>query len=369
MLSFNVPKLTVFSGTPTNYGRTYANKFQLVRFAPITRKRSKKLHKRQIRNKKRHIDFRKVMCYPAGKSKDHDKKYEKEDSHMDSDIGLCIEVIPNNKHLGVNEENGGAVVVCAPGYALLVPKEERAEEKNLPEKYDEARKQGVFSSAAGMARIDNLLDGKIHAAIRVDDHGNRTVEFCQQYDNGDFSPKVSVSQADLRFAAMHGFVPEGVPIPRMKLRLGKFLEQVTLDYFGRVSGGVVYEPIEILNTLVAAIDQLPEFRMNGDGWTAETLYAAVMDMINGVTIPPITPFGNHKAFMAFADFQIEAMAQQLEMKSGRELLKLLDQYHLLYIADSSRGYQSKVYIEGTQRDWAYCVYRAEYIAERLRERR
>ena len=288
---------------------------------------------------------------------------------MDSDIGLGIEVVTNNKPLGVNGENNGAVVVNTPGYALLVPEEERAEEKNLPEKYEEARKQGVFSSAAGMARIGNVLDGKIYAAIRVDDHGNRVVEFCQQYDNGDFSPRVSVSQADLRFAAMYKFVPEGIPVPRMKLRLGKFLEQVTLDYFGRVSGGMVYEPIEILNALVATIDQLPEFRTNGEGWTAETLYAAVMDMVNGKTTPPMTPFGDHKAFMAFADFQIEAMAQHLEMKNGRELLKLLDQYHLLYISESSRGYQSRVYIEGTQRDWAYCIYRAEYIAERLRERR
>ena len=288
---------------------------------------------------------------------------------MDSDIGLGTEVIQDNKPLGVNEEKGGAVVVNAQSYALLVPEEERAESEVLPKEYEEARRQGMFSSAAGMARIDHVLDGKLFAAIRVDDQGNRMIEFCQQYDGGEFSPKVTVSQADLRFAAMNNFVPDGIPVPRMKARLGKFLEQVTTDYFGRVSGGTVYPPIDILSALVTVIDQLPEFRANGDGWTSETLYAAVMDMVNGVTTPPITPFGYHKAFMAFADFQIEAMAQHLEMKSGRELLKLLDQYHLLYITDSSRGYQSKVYIEGAQRDWSYCLYRAEFIAERLREGR
>ena len=208
---------------------------------------------------------------------------------------------------------------------MLVPEEERAESEVLPKEYEEARRQGMFSSAAGMARIDHVLDGKLFAAIRVDDQGNRMIEFCQQYDGGEFSPKVTVSQADLRFAAMNNFVPDGIPVPRMKARLGKFLEQVTTDYFGRVPGGTVYPPIDILSALVTVIDQLPEFRANGDGWTAETLYAAVMDMVNGVTTPPITPFGYHKAFMAFADFQIEAMAQHLEMKSGRELLKLLDQ--------------------------------------------
>lgn len=98
------------------------------------------------------------------------------------------------------------------------------------------------------------------------------------------------------------------------------------------------------------IDQLPVFRTNRCGWTPEILYAAVMDMVNGKTTPPITPFGEHKAFMAFADFQIENMAEHLEMKSGRELLKLLDQYHLLYLTNSSRGYQSRVYVDGNNRD-------------------
>lgn len=315
------------------------------------------------------IDIEKVVKYTVAESEDHDKKYKKEESKMDSDIGLGIEVVTNNKPLGVNGENNGAVVVNTPDYALLVPEEERAESEALPKEYEEARRLGVFSSAAGMARIDNVLDGKIHAAIRVDDQGNRTIEFCQQYDDGTFSPKIDVSQADLRFAAMCKFVPDGITVPRMKLRLGRFLEQVTADYFGRISGGTVYSPIEILSALVTAINQIPEFRTNEDGWTAETLYAAVMDMVNGVTTPPITPFGKHKAFMAFADFQIENMAQELKMKDGRELLKLLDQYHLLYITDSSKGYQSRVYIEGNQRDWAYCIYRAEFIAERLRERR
>lgn len=285
---------------------------------------------------------------------------------MDSDIGSGLGVVKNNNALEANGESNGAVVVNTASYNSLVPKDEQAEREILSKEYEEARKQGMFSSAAGMAHIENVLDGKLYAAIRVDEQGNRTIEFCQQYDGGEFSPKVTVSQADLRFAAMNNFVPDGIPVPRMKARLGKFLEQVTTDYFGRVSGGTVYPPIDILSALVAVIDQLPEFRANGGGWTPETLYAAVMDMVNGRTTPPITPFGEHKAFMAFAAFQIDAMAEHLAMKSGRELLKLLNEYHLLYLEDSSQGYQSKVYIEGTMRDWAYCIYRAEYIAERLR---
>lgn len=285
---------------------------------------------------------------------------------MDSDISSGSVIVNSNNQLKVSEENNVAIVVDTPCYAMFVPEEEQAEKKVLSDEYEEARKQGIFSSAAGMARLKNVLDDKLYAAICVDDQGNRMIEFCQEYDNGGFSPKVTVSQADLRFAAMNNFVPDGIPVPRMKARLGKFLEQVTTDYFGRVSGGTVYPPVAILSALVAAIDQLPEFRANGDAWTSETLYAAIMDMVKGRTTPPITPFGEHKAFMAFADFQIDAMAEHLGMKSGRELLRLLDQYRLLYITDSSQGYQSKVYIDATKRDWSYCIYRAEYLAERLR---
>lgn len=288
---------------------------------------------------------------------------------MDSDIGSGIEIINNCSPLEASGDGNGAVVVNTPSYASLVPEEEQADDTALSSEFAEALVQGVFSPASGMAQIQNALDGKLYAAISVDEKGDRTIEFCQKYDSGEYSPKVTVPLADLRFAAMYNFIPEGIPVPIMKARLAKFLEQVTLDYLGRVSEGKVYQPVEILSALMVAIDQLPVFRTNRCGWTPETLYAAVMDMVNGKTTPPITPFGEHKAFMAFADFQIENMAEHLEMKSGRELLKLLDQYHLLYLTNSSRGYQSRVYVDGNNRDWAYCVYRAEYIAEKLRTRR
>lgn len=288
---------------------------------------------------------------------------------MDSDLGSVIEVAQNNQPLGVSGESNVAVVVNALDYASLVPEEERAESEVLPQEYKEACEMGVFSSAAGMARIDNALDGKLFAAISVDAKGNRTIEFCQQYDSGDFSPKVTVSQGDLLFASANGFVPNGVPVPRMKARLGKFLEQVTIDYFSRIARGTVYPPVDILRALVTVIDQLPVFRANSGEWTPVTLYAAIMDMINGKTTAPITPFGKHKAFMAFAEFQINAMADHLKMKSGEELLKLLAEYRFLYLTESSEGYQSRVYVEGNQRDWAYCIYKAEYIAARMREER
>ena len=286
------------------------------------------------------------------------------DSGLD-DLKIHHPALRNETVTEISEVNNVAVVMSSPTYASLVPEEERAEEVLLAEEYKEARNQGLFSTAAGMARLENVLDGNLYAAIRVDENGNRNIEFCQRYCDGSFSPKVVVSQADLRFAAMYQFVPNGITIPRLKTRLGKFLEQVTSDYFGRISGAVVYSPVDILNALVAAIDKLPEFQTNGGGWTPETLYAAIADIINGKGTSPIRPYKEHKSFMVFADFQIDMMAQNLDMKSGKELLKLLDQFNLLYLTKSSKGYQSKVYIDENTRDWAYCIYRAEYLAECL----
>lgn len=143
---------------------------------------------------------------------------------MDSDIGSGIEIINNCSPLEASGDGNGAVVVNTPSYASLVPEEEQADDTALSSEYAEALVQGVFSPASGMAQIQNALDGKLYAAISVDEKGDRTIEFCQKYDSGEYSPKVTVPLADLRFAAMYNFIPEGIPVPRMKARLAKFLE-------------------------------------------------------------------------------------------------------------------------------------------------
>ena len=109
---------------------------------------------------------------------------------MDSDLGSVIEVAQNNQPLGVSGESNVAVVVNALDYASLVPEEERAESEVLPQEYKEACEMGVFSSAAGMARIDNALDGKLFAAISVDAKVTARSSFANSTIVETFLPKL-----------------------------------------------------------------------------------------------------------------------------------------------------------------------------------
>ena len=73
----------------------------------------------------------------------------------------------------------------------IVPKEERsvayADEDAMLAK---AREMGLLSPVADMARIISSLSDKIYAIIRTDEKGSRFFEYCQQYEDGSFSPKM-----------------------------------------------------------------------------------------------------------------------------------------------------------------------------------
>ena len=51
-----------------------------------------------------------------------------------------------------------------------------------------------------------------------------------------------------------------------------------------------------------------------------------------------------------------------------KLVRQLAEYNLLYVQASGNGYQSKVRIDDTTEEWAYCLYDLKYLSQAKKDR-
>lgn len=231
----------------------------------------------------------------------------------------------------------------------------------------EARKLGLFSPVASMANISSSLTDKLFAAICTDEKGRRYFEYCQQYSDGSFSPVMQVAQSDLYMAAMYGFLSQNISERKIRNRVENFLDRSYEDYMGKSTGEELLDVSQILQVLFMARKELPVDRSAVNELSPEDFYKRVMSEATFLTNSQLP----RKSYFALDDQDIAYLAEKLNMKK-MEFLRNLKKFNLLYLTESSRGYQTCVrftdkaeYTESgkdeTYTQWRYCIFRLENL--------
>lgn len=233
----------------------------------------------------------------------------------------------------------------------------------------EARKLGLFSPVASMANISSSLTDKLFAAIRTDEKGLRYFEYCQQYADGSFSPVMQVAQSDLFLAASYGFLTQNISVRKIKSQVENFLTRTYKDYMGKSTGEELLDVSQILQLLFMARKELPVDESAVNELSAEDFYKQTMYEASSL-MSSMLP---RKSYYAFDDRDIAYLADKLNMKKI-DFLRKLKKFNLLYLTESSRGYQTCVrfnvkgaYTESGEdesfTEWRYCIFRLDNLKE------
>lgn len=234
--------------------------------------------------------------------------------------------------------------------------------------YTEAVRCGYFSPVSGMARVDSaLLGGPLYACVQMNSKGDRTVVFHQQCGNGRFSPQVCVEQSDLLMYAIGSDSKD----KSLKAKANSILMKVYKNYFGKFNGDVPIDAAVILRVLVSVVGKLPVRSDCVDVLeNPPLLYRQLVSLIKENNPNFKLPYGlctERTAYYGLMEEQVDAIAQHFGVKR-LPFLKKLNEYHLLYLTESSRGYQTKVRLPAngdipSTVEWLYCIYKLEYFAE------
>lgn len=260
----------------------------------------------------------------------------------------------------------------------LLPEEERAliaKTEDEVDDYQEAEAQGCFSIVNGMAKIKNALNDQLYASIEIGKMGERTILFCQQYENGEYSPLVRVKQSDLLMAAACNFLEDKKGIPAVKAKAKRFIMNCYTDYLGKFAGETPLDIFEILNVLVHVRNDLPMYYEKQDILsTPKALYREVVSIILGKgQYEGIHARLDRKAYFGLEREGFELIAK--ELKTDRYVLaRKLKEYGFLYLTDSSVGYQTKVRLDPSPMPEfktqayqnLYCILKLDYISEQKR---
>lgn len=252
-----------------------------------------------------------------------------------------------------SEADKEIIVRSVTDIADLIPEDEKALEIEGESEFSTAKEIGYFSASAGMVRLENVLDGRVYASIWVDNKGDRFIQYCQKYEDGSFSAKMSVAQSDLILAMANNFNPDNITIRALKPQLSKFLVTAMKDYLGKFSGTDALNFQELLVALYNVRNKLPVYK-DGIEATPEEFYSRVVDAIKSRFNKSIYPWVYHKGYYALLDTDFCCLAQEMKM-SENELLKKLKDLKFLYLTKSCKGYQAKVRLDNDCTDWAYCI--------------
>lgn len=270
------------------------------------------------------------------------------------------------------------VVTPSKDMSAMVPDAEQGIQVTEVHEYDAIIEQGYLTPAAGLAclKTNTQCNEHIFAAVRIDAKGKRTVEFCQHYSDGSFSPLVEVRQSDLFYVNSFSFDSKNVKSTRLRAKVNKIMDKVTEDYMNILSCNECLNIVDILKTLVVALPNLPEYAEEEKQLTPQEFYKQLIaakdgDCIaTGEYLPPIMCIDTYKSYYPFTTSEIIELARRMGLKKG-ELLMRLKRYNLLYLTASSNGYQTKIRL-GIDPETGkelfqglYCIYNMDYISAQI----
>ena len=249
-----------------------------------------------------------------------------------------------------------------PNLESFMPDDEKAVNEAEAKQYTSYRGVGdigLFNHIAGMGNIKGALDDSIYA-VRQHNEDGWTFVFCQKLSDGTYTPKLSISQSSLYRLNDAHFNVLNITSSIQRKRAETLIDELEDKYINGVSLDTsnVYEIMDILELLFKVSSLLPESReVAKDG--AIVLYEQIREELvlsssSYVSIP--------KAYYALLESDLVDLARRLGM-SKLALAKKLKEYNLLYLQESSRGYQTKVRVGGSRPCNFYCIYKLEYFDE------
>lgn len=209
----------------------------------------------------------------------------------------------------------------------------------------------------GMSHIEGVLNNCIYAKVVENAKGMRTIEFCQAYRNGKFSPLIRIEQSDVL-----GFLQEIQCTKDKKQTPAE--RRLQKEYLGKFSGDpdellnvreIMKAFLETLSTLSSYSDRHPEQERR-------SFYRDVVELVKGLQSQA---FIRCRSYYPLTEDDIEYLAHDLKM-SRIELLRKLDSEGFLYRTPSCSGYQANVripYMDGSSyTERRYCIRNLDFFA-------
>lgn len=250
----------------------------------------------------------------------------------------------------------------------LLPENEKAvDDGGIAEKTNRIWEQMSLFPVWKMGQIKNALSDCLFAQIIEDNKGIRTVNFCQQYLNRNFSPVMSVLQSDLIMAAIYiskkGEEKDLDFNTSIVRNIAKFKQNFCKDYYGKFGGcpADAYNIADIINTLYSAIPYLPDYKDDTREFKRRALYWDIIDRLDSYAALRIVHIDG---YYALTEYDLTYLAQDTK-RDKLSLLREMRDYGFLYIQSSASGYQSNIRLKNTDgttyTEWRYCIYRINYF--------
>lgn len=247
--------------------------------------------------------------------------------------------------------------------AYLIDEDERALDNESVNTIQNALMKIDQSPILGMGNIQNILGGRLYGLIYENSKGFRFIDFCQRYHNGAFSPRMRVSQDGLMTTAMYEMNSQiGQPSNGVKRKISQFKSEMHKEYLGKFRGNVMeIIPVdEIVKGLATALPLLPVISDDERILMRIEFYNRVRELAKSCQSQMID---NFKSYYALTDEDITYIAG--EFKQNRlSFLRELKEYNLLYLTNSSNGYQVNVrcrYGNETTTEWRYCILKLSHL--------
>jgi len=237
--------------------------------------------------------------------------------------------------------------------------------------HEDDKRKGIWKLAQisahlqGMKNVGIALHYKMYACVNEDEKGERHISYCQQYNDGTFSPKMTVKQADMIMAILIKNSDRYKEDKKTKNMADKFFMDAGKDYLGKFRGTAkeTFNIEQIMNTLYAALPELSTVKDDMIEWNRDKFYTKLILCLRSLT----TQVSNHhKSYYIFSKEDLDYVAHYMKLNPVK-LLQKLKEYGLLYLTSSSQGYQTNVRFNSpdgsTFTARMYCVYNLEYLAK------
>ncbi len=248
----------------------------------------------------------------------------------------------------------------------MIDDDERAISSESVNKIQDMLRKVDQSALLRMGHVRNVLNDALYARIYEDHKGFRYVDFCQRYNNNSLSPQMRISQDDLMTTAMYEYGTRSIDEAGtgVKRKISNFKAKVHKEYFGKFRGsfGDMLPVEDILYGIAIALHMLPVYSDDDRTLKRTEFYYQVVEMAKN---RPSQTVGKFNSYYALTEEEIGHIAQDLK-KDRISFLRELKDYGLLYLTDSSKGYQTNVrckYDDGTSRtEWRYCILKMDHLA-------
>lgn len=238
------------------------------------------------------------------------------------------------------EKPKAVTLAVAPRLESMISDAAKAQgEDDMPEGIKSLAQSGLISPVSGLYRIVNRCNDCIFAGIHVDEKGNRSIHFRQQYTDRTYSPEFIIPQDSL-FMVVH-YRRTGNPALEQDAK--KAMKAITREYLRKLSSNELLDIPEVLDALSEVLKNLPIVSREHE-LTAVGLYAEVIEILRnmGGAVPLLDTLRNEKrGYLVLDDSMVGVIAQELQMPR-KQLLMQLKRYNLLYLTGSCQGYQSKI---------------------------